>query len=179
MRLYRLPILAALALVLCVHDAGAQFGGFPGNDGMHGGTRGAARGERTGRGGVAMPQRPATPDAIDDELGQLEQALNLTPGQWKAWQPYVDRVRALAADVDRERRRAPLAEKQSAVQQIDRGADVLRNRLTALEDIATAARKLYDTLTPEQKETADGRLSDMVLRLAGAPRAAAAERPAR
>ncbi len=166
MRVYYVWTILVVAAVFAAQDASAQFGGgFPGGGGMRGGMR---RGGQSGTRSV-MPQRPVTPEIIDEQLGLLEEALNLTQAQWPAWQRYADQVRALSGDVDRERRRAELAEKENAVQQLDHASDALRNRLTALEDIAGSARALYGTLTPEQQTVANGRLSGVVLRLVGVP----------
>src|SRR6478672_11939979 len=126
-------VFAVLLGALLIQQAHAQIGG--GFGGMRGGMRdGDAR--RDSR--PAMPQRPADPEAIDDQLGLVEEALNLTQSQWPAWQRYSDKVRGLAADIARERTRAETGEKQNAVQQIDRATDTARNRLAALEDIAAS-----------------------------------------
>jgi hypothetical protein len=47
-------------------------------------------------------------------------------------------------------------------QQIDRIVDAARNRLTALEDIAQAAKALYAKLAPEQQPAADPRLANLM-----------------
>ncbi|HSQ03725.1 MAG TPA: Spy/CpxP family protein refolding chaperone, partial [Burkholderiales bacterium] len=104
-------------------------------------------------------------------LGLLEDDLQLTGAQQAAWQRYADRVKAMANDIARERTRAEPAERQTVVQQIDRAVDVARNRLTALEDIAAAAKSLYGVLTPEQQTRADPRLANIVMLLAGSQRA--------
>jgi hypothetical protein len=163
-------VFAVLLGVLLIQQAHAQIGG--GFGGMKGGMRGGMRdGDARRDSRPAMPQRPADPEAIDDQLGLVEEALNLTQGQWPAWQRYADRVRGLAADIARERTRAETSEKQDAVQQIERAADSARNRLTALEDIAAAARTLYGALNPDQKSMADARLANVVLQLSGTPQA--------
>lgn len=50
----------------------------------------------------------------------------------------------------------------NALQQLDRAVDVARNRLTALEDIASAAKTLYGSLTPQQKSLADSRFTTII-----------------
>jgi len=58
-------------------------------------------------------------------------------------------------------------------QRIDRAVDVARDRLTAVEDIALAAKALYANLTPPQREAADPRLANLItLPLTAAPAAA-------
>jgi hypothetical protein len=46
--------------------------------------------------------------------------------------------------------------------------DAARNRLTALEDIATSAKILYGSLSPQQKVVADPRLATIVSAVVGA-----------
>ena len=48
------------------------------------------------------------------------------------------------------------------LQRLDHAVDVARNRLTAVEDIAAAAKKLYAGLTPEQQSIADPRLATAI-----------------
>jgi hypothetical protein len=140
-------------------ESPAQFGG-----GMPGG---GMRGSRNRSDSSSREQRPAiqnnSPEQIEDRLGMLEEDLHLTADQRAAWQSYADKVKALAADVGRERERGALGGGQiSALAQIDRAVDTARNRLTALEDIAAAAKTLYGTLTPQQKSAADPRLATIV-----------------
>ena len=75
-------------------------------------------------------------------------------------QAYVDKVRALGNDLARERGRRPA--QANVEQQIDRIVDAARNRLTALEDIAQAAKALYAKLSPEQQPAADPRLANLM-----------------
>lgn len=83
----------------------------------------------------------------------------------------VDKVVAYAADVGREQARgAPTAGSLSSLQQIDHAVDIARNRLTALEDIAAAARTLYGALTAQQKAIVDPRLANIVSSLASPSR---------
>jgi hypothetical protein len=48
------------------------------------------------------------------------------------------------------------------LQRIDRAVDMARDRLTAIEDIALAAKSLYARLTPEQQQVADPRLANII-----------------
>jgi len=148
----------------------AQFrGGFPGGGGSGGGMRGGGGG-RDGAADSARNQRPArqqnTPGETEVIMHELYEDLKLTPAQQPAWQSYADKVQALASDLARERSRAQAGAqagaKLNALQQIDRTLDTARNRLTGLEDIAAAAKTLYDSLTPEQKSVADSRLAKII-----------------
>jgi hypothetical protein len=91
---------------------------------------------------------------------ELHEDLKLTAEQEPLWQAYVDKVRALGNDLARERGRRPA--QADVQQQIDRIVDAARNRLTALEDIAQAAKTLYAKLTPEQQPAADPRLANLM-----------------
>jgi len=99
-------------------------------------------------------------------LHELHEDLKLTPAQEPAWQAYTDKLQALATDLARERSRAQSSAQTSAqlnaLQQIDRTLDTVRNRLTGLEDIAAAAKSLYEMLTPEQRSVADSRLAKII-----------------
>ncbi len=93
---------------------------------------------------------------------ELHEDLKLTPVQEPLWESYLDKVRALGNDIARERR--PLGSAGGNVtQQIDRIVDTARNRLTALEDIAQAAKDLYARLTPEQQPAASPRLANLMM----------------
>jgi hypothetical protein len=165
-------LLAAIT-ALSAPQSMAQFrGGIPGGGGMRGG----------GRDGAADPtknQRPAlqqnTPAQTEVIMHELHEDLKLTPAQQPVWQAYADKLQALVSDLARERSRAQAAaqsrEQLNALQQLDRTLDTARNRLTALEDIAAAAKTLYESLTPEQKSIADSRLATIIPN-------SAAERPA-
>jgi hypothetical protein len=93
--------------------------------------------------------------------------LKLTPEQNSAWQEFASKVRAYASDMARERARnltaaAANATPDNALQHIGKAVDAARNRLTALEDIESAAKALHLTLTPEQKVLADLRIPTIV-----------------
>ena len=101
---------------------------------------------------------------------ELHEDLKLTPQQEPLWDAYLEKIRALGNDIARERR--PLGSAVGNVsQQIDRIVDTARNRLTALEDIAQAAKDLYAKLSPEQQPAASPRLANlMTMPLAAANR---------
>jgi hypothetical protein len=150
--------LGATLLVLLTTQAIAQIpGGMPG------------RGTPQGRGGAMRQDQPRTPpqesvaDQIDFRLYQLREDLKLTAEQERAWSGYAEKVRALGADVARERERWGHIDPQSgSVQRIERLADAARNRLTAIEDIAVAAKTLYERLSPQQRTVAEPRLANFV-----------------
>jgi len=158
--------LIGIAAASTAFDASAQFGGGMPGGGMRGGRNrpdGAATNQQR------PPVQDNSPEQLEDRLGMLEEDLRLSGEQRAAWLFYADKVRALINDINRERDRGPLgATQMSSLQQIDRTVEAARNRLTALEDIATAAKILYGTLAPQQKAVADPRLATIVSAVAGA-----------
>jgi len=156
-------------------DLLAQFpggGGFPG---------GGMRGGRNRMDNSAKDKRPAiqenATDLVEYRLELFQEDLKLAPGQEKAWISYADKVRALTSDISRERGRGQAMDGQmNALQQMDHAVDVARDRLTALEDIAAAAKVLYGSLTPEQKMLADSRFATIVPLIAGSAPGGAAGR---
>jgi hypothetical protein len=147
-----------------VSQAFAQFrGGLP---------DGGSRGSRGGSGASGREQRPPGEPrpAIEEDavslteyrLDLLHMDLKLTPEQEPSWTSFADKASALAVDLSRERGRARAILQMKALQRIDHTLDVARNRLTALEDVASAAKALYGRLTPEQQSIADARLATAV-----------------
>jgi parvulin-like peptidyl-prolyl isomerase len=168
-------LLLAGITALSASQSMAQFrGGFPGGGGSGGGMRGGGGG-RDGTADSTRNQRPAqeqnAPAQTEVLMHELYEDLKLTPAQQAAWQSYTDKVQALASDLARERSRAQAGAQLNALQQLDRSLDAARNRLTGLEDVAAAAKTLYDSLTPEQRTVADSRLAKIIP-------SSAAERPA-
>ena len=139
---------AALALILAAATpALAQFGGR---------RRGAQMDKSDKGGGDGEPRV----NMFEVTVEELRQDLKLTAEQEPVWQSYVDKLRALAGDVTRERSRRPAP--GSVPQQIDRIVDAARTRLTALEEVADSAKALYAKLTPEQQPAADPRLANLM-----------------
>ncbi len=150
-------IVIGFLLGLSAHAA-AQFGGGGMGGGMGGG----------GMGGGPRPNRPpegtapcaapgAMPNLADDISMQMDKVatqLKLTPAQAPLWASYRDQVFAFVSDQMRVPRTSA-ASQGNAKQQIDRKLDTARNLVTALEDVAKAANRLYDGLDTEQQRLAD------------------------
>ena len=132
----------ALAALSLATPALAQFGGR---------RRG---GPPDGKGG------PREQNGFEVTLHELHEDLKLSPEQEKAWQSYERKLRALVDDQRRERGR--LSEAVELPKRIDRIVDVARNRLTAVEDAAEAAKALYSGLTAEQQAAANPRLANVM-----------------
>lgn len=133
-----------IAILLCAGAAHAQS--------RRGGDRDDAKQQNRGPTSAAEARERAA-DQAQMQLNSARRTLRLTPAQDPLFDTYQDRVVALLDDLNRGV--PPTTVADSAIKQIDRRVDLLRNRLAALEDIADAARRLYAALTPEQKETAD------------------------
>jgi hypothetical protein len=142
---------AALALMMAAAatPALAQFGG-----------RRRGSGDREGRPMDKDGGGEPRVNTLEVTVQELHEDLKLTSGQEPLWQAYIDKVRALGNDLARERGRRPA--QANVEQQIDRIVDAARNRLTALEDIAQAAKALYAKLSPEQQPAADPRLANLM-----------------
>jgi hypothetical protein len=153
----QLAVALLLALWVC-GDAAAQYN-----------RRGAPAGGAQERSQPTPRDEVTTMSANDQARLQLSNTritLKLTPEQAPAWQVYENKVVDLLDDLAR----GINAPQGSALKQIDARIDVVRNRLTALEEIADAAAKLYGVLTEEQKGTADRMLAATLPTLySGAP----------
>ena len=169
MRIMNWVLVFLTVAVFAATEAMAQFpgggsrGGSRGGD--RGGDRGAARGPAPGAaGGPRSPVQENMATQVQIVLAEIEEALRLTPLQERAWQDYAQKVVALTTDIMREQGRARTGSESSpnALQQIDHLVDVERNRLTALEDIQSAGKRLYDMLVPEQKKLADARIARVI-----------------
>ena len=147
-------------IAMSTHQAVAQYrGGMPGSGGMRGGGRdGAVDSARSQRPGIQRENTPH-PEVI---MHELYEDLKIAPQQEAGWQAYVSKVQAMVSDLAREQKRTQASPQLPMSQQFDRVLDAARNRLTALEDIAVAAKSLYEELTPEQKIIADSRLAAIV-----------------
>jgi hypothetical protein len=124
-----------------------------------GGRRRGGSGDRESRPADKGGGEPRV-NALEVTVHELHEDLRLTAEQEPLWQAYVDKVRALGNDLARERAQRPA--QANVQQQIDRIVDAARNRLTAMEDIAQAAKALYAKLAPEQQPAADPRLANLM-----------------
>jgi len=126
-----------------------------------GGRRRGGSGDKGGDKGSMDKGGEPRVNALEVTAHELHEDLKLSPPQEPLWDTYLEKIRALGNDIARERR--PLGSAAGNVtQQIDRIVDTARNRLTALEDIAQAAKDLYAKLTPEQQPAANPRLANLM-----------------
>ncbi|HYT15696.1 MAG TPA: Spy/CpxP family protein refolding chaperone [Burkholderiales bacterium] len=146
-----LIVFSVLMVAVVAADASAQMGSRRGS-GRVGPDRAAKAQEK--------PQNSV--DQLALILAELQEDLKLTANQQAAWDAYVRDVEALASDVARERDRTKEVMQMKVLQRLDHAVDVARDRLTAVEDIAAAAKKLHAGLTPEQQSVADPRLATAI-----------------
>jgi LTXXQ motif family protein len=158
--------IALLLLMAACGQATAQYGGRRGGaDRDRGRPDPAPRDEVT-----AMSPN----DQVRLQLTNVRSALKLTPEQAAVWQAYENKVVSLLEDVARG---VSQPQGGNALKQLDLRIDVVRNRLTAMEDIAEAAGKLYASLSDEQKAMADRTLAGTLPALyTGTPARAALRR---
>jgi hypothetical protein len=157
---------ALLLLVAVCGQATAQYGGRRG-----GAERDRARADPAPRDEVTTM---SPNDQVRLQLTNVRSGLKLTPEQASVWEVYENKVVSLLEDLSRG-----LGQPQggNALKQIDSRVDVVRNRLTAMEDIADAANKLYASLSDEQKAMADRTLAGTLPALyTGTPARAALRR---
>jgi hypothetical protein len=111
-------------------------------------------------------RREAAPvPALEVTLHEFHEDLKLTAGQEPLFETYAKKVRALAADINRERERQkiPGVANENVLARIEHAVDVRRERLTALEDIADAAKALYAKFDDGQRLAANPRLATVML----------------
>lgn len=180
------PYLAVLAVILfiatlgLVPDVYAQWSGGAMGGGMGGGGPGGRSGERQ-RPHCEAGERASGPvgalgplgrEQLENQLGALQVDLHLTDAQNAPWLAFADRILAYQADRERQRERtnAPQAVHAkpvagAGIQPIARAVDQSRNRLTALEDIESTSRTLYQSLTENQKAIVDVRVAGLLVPL--------------
>ena len=104
--------------------------------------------------------------AVQYRLDLLEEDLRLRPDQETLWKGFRKRVLGLAEDTQRNAR-VTLGADMNGPKRLDRLADLARDRLTAVEDIADAGKALYATLSPTQQGVADRLIAVPVMALVG------------
>jgi LTXXQ motif family protein len=90
----------------------------------------------------------------EGSLAQLHDRLALTLQQQAVWNVYESNVAAYTSAYYRQKPVVPSTE-DAAPHQIGRLVDNLQNRLAALEDVESAAKVLYASLSPDQQHIAN------------------------
>ena len=104
--------------------------------------------------GIATTSMPAAPAGTISSRAQVGDRLHLTAAQQEDWAQYVARLDAYSKLFYEEKPVAAYAS-DTAVRQFARLTDALQNRLAALEEIESAAKHLYATLSPTQQSIAN------------------------
>jgi hypothetical protein len=126
-----------------------------------------ACGETGGKRADGAEREPANPtmaevtrlsanDRFRIHLADVKIALKLTPPQLPLWQAYENNVMQVIAEEERSAEALPA---DSAPDQIDRRVRTAGARIALLQQASDAARKLYASLTDEQKPVADRMLA--------------------
>lgn len=105
----------------------------------------------------AQTPPPLPGPAAGGGLSALHSQLGLQATQEAAWQKYDAAVNAYIA-LHYQERPVLASENDAAPVQIRRLVDLHSNRLAALEEIETAAKMLYTSLTPAQQKVANQNL---------------------
>ena len=161
---YLPTVVAVLAVSIVSTDCLAQFGGGMGGGRSGHRDRGGYQDRRDSR---PAQEQPQSYEQMEYRLSLLEEDLHLQPAQRASWDVFAEKVRAYAGDLVRARTRARSPQMGgsgtgSGIKHIERAADTARNRATALDDVAAAAKSLYAILTSEQQILADARIATIV-----------------
>ena len=117
----------------------------------------------------ATPQRRAFRSAterVEARLAYIHTALKITDAQRAQWDNFANVLRKHAQDIDAriQQRRAqatPGADPRavSAIERLERAQKRTAERYHRMGEVITAAKPLYDVLSPEQKQVADSMLA--------------------
>jgi len=165
-------LVVAVALIAAV-DVQSGFAQFSGREILDNICKNVSRGRRGDESDNAQKKKNrvdrAAPDSYEQterELALLEADLQLHSQQKDPWQLFAGKVSDYAGELSRERARidVPGSERAPAggLQHLKQLSDAARTRLKRLEEIQSAANKLYATLSPDQKKIADSRIVTMV-----------------
>ena len=171
-------LLLVIMLSLSGANAYAQFGGGMGGIGGMGGKRSGGY-DRASRSDTARSQGSEnqivslnSSDQLLMRLGTLQFDLKMTEAQLQPWLLFEGKVRTYIEDLEREKIKSmPVSAAemqapgfQSGLVYIGKMVDSVRNRYADLEDIETAAKSLYSTLTPAQQIMFDARISSVLVK---------------
>ena len=144
----RLLLIAALLLAMA-EPACSQLGLGGGGRDANGDRRSAREGNDPRSSGIA---RLSANDQIRLRLTDLRIALSLKPEQAGSWQAYDDKVVEMLSESAHD---ATVSTSGNALNQIDRRVSSEQKRAAAMQQLSNAAKKLYSTLSDEQKRVAD------------------------
>ena len=165
-----------LAAILPIQESYAQWGGSQGSGipGMPGMRRGAGRNasnpdssSTSANTHISMPAPGSdllTYEQIETGLSRLEESLQLTPAQSKAWGNFAIKVRLYASDVAKVR--AKLNNDSSAtidgLKFLSQTTEDAKNRYTILKEVDETAKPLYKSLSAEQRASFDSKVPTFI-----------------
>ncbi len=158
-----LGIAAAVAIAIGSASAVFAHGGGPGSGGGYGGMgsgHGMMGGGMMGGGGMMRGQGAAGgygmmsfmgegAEAVESRLATAHETLGITPDQETAWQGFVTAARGKAEFMAAQHSAGPaMGSTQTHLARMQVGSQMMT-------ELSSAATKLYDTLTPDQRAKAD------------------------
>jgi protein CpxP len=114
----------------------------------HGGWKGARAGD---------PKDIAA--RLDKHLARFKDELKITPQQEALWTAYADKVKAGAETGLKTMRERFADAKMSAVERMERMESAMKERLAAMDAATESFKRLYASLSPEQRTAADNHMS--------------------
>lgn len=100
--------------------------------------------------------RHLTPQAVEQHIDRLHAQLRITPAQQQQWDQFAQVMRDNAANMRQavEQRGAQLAS-MTAAQDMQSYAQLAQQHAQDMQKLSAAFQTLYDSMSPEQKQTAD------------------------
>jgi hypothetical protein len=109
-------------------------------------------------------------ERMEARVASIHKALDITDAQQAQWDDFANVLRRHARDMDQRIQsrqaqrgepgaRAPARAQVSAIERLERQQQRLARRSARLDEVLTAAKPLYATFSPEQKQLADQMLS--------------------
>jgi len=102
--------------------------------------------------GSAMMGDPAA--RAEQHLSQFKSHLKITPQQEPLWQAFAEKMQANAGQ-GMKSMRENMQQPMTAPERMDKMTAAMKERLAAMEATHESFKRLYDSLTPEQKTIAD------------------------
>ena len=160
-------------VLICATAVPNGFAQFNGREILDNICKGVSRGRRSDQSDNTQKKKnrvdPPAPDSYEQtehELALLEADLQLHAQQKEPWQLFAGKVSDYAGELSREHARigvpGPEGTATGGLQHLKQLSDLARTRLSELEEIRSAANKLYATLSPDQKKIADSRIVTMI-----------------
>jgi periplasmic protein CpxP/Spy len=116
--------------------------------------------------GTHQHQFRSATERVEARLAFIQKTLQITPAQQTQWDTFANVLRRHARDMDErfQQRRAQAGQgaanaNVSAIERLERMQRMTADRYNKLGEVIAAAKPLYETLSPEQKQAADQMLA--------------------